>query len=308
MQNIIISIIVPIYKAEKYIERCINSLLSQTFENYEIILVDDGSPDNSGTICDKYSKENTKIRVIHKENGGVTSARRIGVENAKGEFIVFVDADDELQYDSLNQMFNVCKENKCDILVTARTNVRPNKERKVLNKCEGLLSNEKFIFHLLKNNVSIAPHPYMTKRSLFYLSEALNIPKEITINEDLIMNIKLGLKANNIFVANSIDTYKYYYTPNSAGKQRKNLIYWEKVFIIINDILKESNLFNIEEIRKAYYSYVLRIMRVAINEPLHIKNKIIKEIKWSYIFNYEDIKNYLFIRFPLLLFILKRRK
>lgn len=92
-----ISIIVPVYKVEQYLPKCINSILAQTFQDWELILVDDGSPDNSGKICDEYALKDSRIRVFHKENGGVSSARNLGVDNAKGEWITFIDSDDYIQ-------------------------------------------------------------------------------------------------------------------------------------------------------------------------------------------------------------------
>ena len=89
-----ISVIVPVYKAEAYLHRCVDSLLSQTFQNFEILLVDDGSPDRSGEICDEYARKDSRVRVFHKENGGVSSARNMGLDNARGEWITFVDSDD----------------------------------------------------------------------------------------------------------------------------------------------------------------------------------------------------------------------
>lgn len=92
-----ISVIVPVYNVEKYLPDCINSILGQTYSNFELLLVDDGSTDNSGRICDDYSKQDNRVRVFHKENRGVSSARNVGIKNARGEYITFVDADDYLQ-------------------------------------------------------------------------------------------------------------------------------------------------------------------------------------------------------------------
>ena len=91
-----ISIIVPVYKVEEYLRRCIDSILSQTYKDFELILVDDGSPDNCGAICDEYAQKDSRITVIHKENGGLSSARNAGLEIAKGDYIGFVDSDDEI--------------------------------------------------------------------------------------------------------------------------------------------------------------------------------------------------------------------
>ena len=96
-----ISIIVPIYKAEEYLCNCIESILSQSFTDFELILVNDGSPDNCGIICDNYALKDNRIKVIHKKNGGVSSARNTGLANATGEWIYFSDSDDELYHDTL---------------------------------------------------------------------------------------------------------------------------------------------------------------------------------------------------------------
>ena len=101
-----ISVIVLVYKAEKYLHRCVDSILSQTFTDFELILVNDGSPDNCGAICDEYAQKDNRVRVFHKENGGVSSARNLGLDNAKGEWITFVDSDDWLKPGCLEQLTN----------------------------------------------------------------------------------------------------------------------------------------------------------------------------------------------------------
>ena len=87
-----ISIIVPVYKVEKYLRKCVDSILAQTFTDFEVILVDDGSPDNSGKICDEYAEKDNRVRVIHKENGGLSSARNAGIDVARGKYLGFVDS------------------------------------------------------------------------------------------------------------------------------------------------------------------------------------------------------------------------
>lgn len=104
MTNPKVSIIVPAYKAEKFLPRCIEGVLSQTFRDWELILVDDGSPDGSGDLCDSYAANNSQIRVLHKQNGGVSSARNHGLDNAKGELVTFLDADDYWYPEYLGRM------------------------------------------------------------------------------------------------------------------------------------------------------------------------------------------------------------
>ena len=92
-----ISVIVPVYKVEQYLPRCVDSILSQSFSDFELILVDDGSPDNCGKICDEYAVKDSRVKVIHKENGGVSTARNVGIKKATGEWITFIDADDYIE-------------------------------------------------------------------------------------------------------------------------------------------------------------------------------------------------------------------
>lgn len=89
-----ISIIVPVYNAGRFLDKCVTSILSQSFSDFELLLVDDGSKDDSGVLCDLYAQKDARVKVFHKENGGVSSARNLGLDNAKGEWIAFVDSDD----------------------------------------------------------------------------------------------------------------------------------------------------------------------------------------------------------------------
>ncbi|MEG1637879.1 MAG: glycosyltransferase, partial [Cellulosilyticaceae bacterium] len=110
-----ISIIVPVYKVEQYLHKCIDSILAQTFTNFELILVDDGSPDQCGEICEEYARKDDRIVVIHKENGGLSSARNAGLDRAKGDYIGFVDSDDYIESDMYEILYNSCVKYQCEI-------------------------------------------------------------------------------------------------------------------------------------------------------------------------------------------------
>ncbi|MBO7281469.1 MAG: glycosyltransferase [Bacteroidaceae bacterium] len=112
-----ISVIVPVYNAEAYIHRCINSLLAQTFDDFEVILVDDGSLDGSGAICDDYARKNNRVRVFHKENGGVASARQLGVDKARGEYTIHTDPDDWVEPTMLEELYYRAKTEKADMVI-----------------------------------------------------------------------------------------------------------------------------------------------------------------------------------------------
>lgn len=115
MSNPLISVIVPVYKAEAYLERCVNSIRSQTYENLEIILVDDGSPDRCGEMCDTFAAEDSRIRVFHKENGGQSSARNLGLNNISGEYVGFVDSDDWIEPDMYRHLYDLIVQHNAQI-------------------------------------------------------------------------------------------------------------------------------------------------------------------------------------------------
>ena len=112
-----ISVIVPVYKVEPYLRRCVDSILSQTFADFELILVDDGSPDNCGAICDEYAQKDSRVRVIHKENGGVSSARNAGLDIANGTYVTFCDSDDYYTVEWLENLLVAITSNQADVIV-----------------------------------------------------------------------------------------------------------------------------------------------------------------------------------------------
>lgn len=116
----LISVIIPVYNVEKYLDKCIDSIINQTYSNLEIILIDDGSTDNSGKICDKYALLDSRIKVIHKKNGGLSDARNVGIDNANGKYLMFVDSDDFIDYNTICDNINIMKENKADIIIYNR--------------------------------------------------------------------------------------------------------------------------------------------------------------------------------------------
>ena len=116
MENSLISIIVPIYNVEKYIHQCIDSLINQTYKNIEIILVDDGSPDNCGEICDEYARKDKRIKVIHQNNMGLSGARNTGLDNSKGDYLIFVDSDDYIACDFIEKLYNISIKYGVDIV------------------------------------------------------------------------------------------------------------------------------------------------------------------------------------------------
>lgn len=126
MSNPKVSIIVPIYKAENYLSRCVDSILEQTFTEFELLLIDDGSPDKSGIICDEYALKDSRVRVIHKKNGGVSSARQCGMDNSLGDYTIHADPDDWVEPNMLKELYSKALEEDsdmviCDFLIERKT-------------------------------------------------------------------------------------------------------------------------------------------------------------------------------------------
>ncbi|WP_179865628.1 glycosyltransferase family 2 protein [Bacillus sp. AFS017336] len=147
-----ISIIVPVYKVEPYIHKCINSLLDQTFTDYELILINDGSPDQCGEICDHYATVDSRIKVIHKENGGQASARNTGLEIAKGDYIGFVDSDDYIDNDMLEVLINNAMKFEAEVVECGINIVNGDKIHQIQNNIQVEFGDNIFALKGLLNN------------------------------------------------------------------------------------------------------------------------------------------------------------
>lgn len=130
-----LSVIVPVYNVEDYLGRCVDSILNQTYRNLEVILVDDGATDSSGAICDAYAGKDPRVHVIHKENGGLSSARNVGIEAAAGEYITFVDSDDWIEPDAYEKMLAVARELNVKLVCGGRYDVSSKTGQKKLGLC-----------------------------------------------------------------------------------------------------------------------------------------------------------------------------
>ena len=134
MDNLI-SVIVPVYNVEAYLPRCVDSILAQTYKNLEIILVDDGTKDRGGVICDEYAAKDPRVKVIHKENGGLSSARNAGIDVARGEYLAFVDSDDYLEPEAMEVLLNAAVSNNVRLTCAGRYDVDSVTGRRTRGLC-----------------------------------------------------------------------------------------------------------------------------------------------------------------------------
>lgn len=224
MSQPILSIIVPVYNVQEYLDACINSLLSQTYERIEIILVDDGSTDDSGRICERYASLDPRIRVIHKENGGLSDARNAGIEIAKGEYIGFVDSDDWISTKMYEVLLRNLEVSKADIAVCERVAVYPDR----MEDCGGTDSicvlNQEESLDILYANKKYGSYACnkLFRKELF---KSIRFPKGRLFEDIYIMHELFGLANRVVF----IDTGLYFYLqrPNSIVNSN-NLDNWEE--------------------------------------------------------------------------------
>lgn len=227
MKDDLISIIIPIYKVEKYIERCINSVLSQTYSNIEIILIDDGSPDMCPSICDNYKLIDSRIQVIHKENGGLSDARNKGINISKGKYITFVDSDDYIENDYVEFLYKTILKEDSDIAICSYQSVYGNRMIiKQLEHREYILNSEETLEKMLyQKEFNVSAWAKLYKRELF---ENIEFPKG-KIFEDAFTTYKLVMKAKKISVNLEIK-YNYMIRSNSILTSEFN----EKKMLLID--------------------------------------------------------------------------
>jgi glycosyltransferase involved in cell wall biosynthesis len=207
----LISVVVPVYKVEKYIHECINSVLGQTYKNFELILVDDGSPDTCGEICDDYSRKDTRVRVIHKKNGGLSDARNAGIDIAKGEYITFIDSDDYVHQDYLKVMLRLAEEHHASIVQVDFTNQADNLGQGASERISLFNPEEALTDMLRMRKVQVIACAKLYRTDLF---KAVRYPYG-RLNEDNLTTYKLILACRNM-VAVSPEKL-YYYRVNDTG-------------------------------------------------------------------------------------------
>lgn len=210
----LISIIVPVYNVEKYLDRCLNSIVNQTYKNLEIILVDDGSPDNCPSMCDEWAEKDARIKVIHKNNGGLSSARNAGIELAVGDYIGFVDSDDWIEKDMYEYLYKLLQYTDADyssieMFITKEYNYSLHQSKEI-TECLSTKQLLNIFFRVTSNEIK-----YCVCDKLF----KSNIVKQIKfVNgirfEDIMYNFEVLKKCKKAIYSNQI---KYYWFVNNEG-------------------------------------------------------------------------------------------
>ncbi len=200
-----ISVIVPIYNSEKYLKKCIESIVNQTYKDLEIILVDDGSADNSGNICDEYANKDKRIKVVHQENKGQATARNEGLMIAEGEYIAFVDSDDYIAPDMYELLYRMIKDHDCDIAMCGHKEIYEDKESSSRQECDDIYLDKNAMWQEVFGCLNNAVWNKLYRKSLM---GDVNFPTRMMHGEDLIFNLNYLKNCENGVLNKS---EKYYY-------------------------------------------------------------------------------------------------
>lgn len=276
-----ISVIVPVYNVDQFLENCLSSILKQTFEDFEVLLIDDGSSDKSGAICDKYAQKDKRIKVMHIENNGVSNARNLGIQEAKGKYIAFIDSDDYVEATYLETLLSTLKRNDVDcalcsfysesiensILAIMNEPIKPNEILTLFGSKDLLLVNpavwNKLYIReiIIQNNITFDTKLRIGEDLLFYLTYLLFCTKIVYVDTPL---------------------YHYIQRPNSAinsqncKKNRDILLCVEKILCMYRSANNVSCFYSELEYLAIFHIYLSAIPRILIYD---VNNSLIEELE-----------------------------
>ncbi|TFJ93045.1 glycosyltransferase family 2 protein [Lentibacillus salicampi] len=274
--NNLVSVIVPVYNAEKYISYCIDSILAQTYNNIELILVNDGSKDNSGLICDIYASQDRRVKAIHQKNSGPSVARNKGIKNSNGDFLQFVDADDKIDHFMIDRLLSVYK-NDIDLVLCGYQSLikfnQKNSKKTIVPSYEGCYSFSIFMElfpSLFKNNLINSPGNKLYDSTIIKGND-IGFPIGVHNGEDLLFNIEYLRHCKNIYIKKEP---LYYYIDNNPFSLTKNYKsgFFENRKVVYNElnkfIMHSSKSYKM--IEEVYTNYLLQ----SLANIFHEKNEL----------------------------------
>lgn len=281
-----VSIIVPVYNVEEYLRECVDSVLNQTYSDVEVILVDDGSTDQSGNICDEYAEMDSRIKVIHKKNGGVSSARNTGIETALGERIIFVDSDDCI-HPRLLESYRELDDDSVTLLCDYTTDMEEWKRFSLNDFQEHMefVVREKFMKLFYKDYMNPPFNKYF--RADIIREHQIRFPEDMSLGEDLIFNMKYlaAVKCDYRILHGAF----YYYRENRAGSLstggRADLLnIQKKLFASIKNFLDETGIWT-EENAAIYYSMYWDRLHLTWKTSGKLNPQMLQDTIWSEIWS-----------------------
>ena len=239
LNNPMVSIIVPVYNVEKYLGKCINSLLQQTYSNIQIILINDGSTDSSGNICNKYSDFDKRIFVLHKQNEGVSAARNAGIDISIGEYLLFVDSDDWLEANTVAELIEIQKKGDFDVIMFGflREDFKGNNQKSISFQKNQLNNKDevmKVLPELIKKESINSPCNKLYKSNIIKDND-IKFDNLISIGEDALFNYKVFSKINCLIITDKC--FYHYIKDNSESLTQKYNPIKYNMLVYVNDFL-----------------------------------------------------------------------
>lgn len=267
----LISIIVPVYNVENYLKRCLDSILMQTYSSFEAIVIDDGSTDKCPQICDDYAKKDSRIRVVHKENGGLSDARNVGMRTAQGEYLLFVDSDDYIQDNMLEVLMKSVRETNADIVITTKYFTISDKDNKLVSRITGekVCDSGQALEEVFCHNSRWEAWGTLFKKSLFDNGE---FPKG-KLYEDIALIPLIILKAEKVCLLEGA-FYYYYIREGSIMDVSKMQVKIDLLEVCSNVIRQVENKVEEKQIRRniiagIIYELVSRVELAKRNKGLN---------------------------------------
>lgn len=287
MTKDLVSVIVPIYNVEKYLHRCVDSIIGQTYKNLEIILVDDGSEDSSGQICDDYVKKDKRIVVVHKKNGGLSDARNTGVKKAKGSYITFVDGDDEIMSSFVETLYDNIHSKRCDIAACAYVTLKKKPARYTYKQ-----GSEAIIYSPKEAIVEILTSSSFTVSACSKLYKS-DIVKDIKfpirkLCEDNGTTYKYFLKSKRVCYCPD-PLYIYYQNKNSIMRQKFSLKKHDLIELtdkMCSDLQKHYPDLRDVIVKRKIHSRISFLRQAYLDKNIDKSNTLIKNAK-QFIFDNE---------------------
>lgn len=236
----LVSIIIPAYNASPFLSRSVASALSQTYENIEVVIVDDGSTDDTGAIADGLAAQDSRVKVVHQVNLGPAEARHNGFKAATGDFIAYLDADDELLPDAITFLFDKCEANHLDLAFGSFIKVREEESNDVPHPFEGVMTGDEYLVFLFDRRCMCASWGNLGRREV-YREDVFPPKDQVFPNEDVYMNICMSAHTRRVGIYNT-PVVKYYYVPTSLTVTSRHLtsqINWERFFTLVERNLQE---------------------------------------------------------------------
>lgn len=295
--NELVSVIVPVYNVEKYLEACIISICKQTYQNLEIILVDDGSKDGSGELCDKYAELDKRITVIHRENGGLSAARNSGINNALGKYIVFVDSDDMIHERMIEILYQNLKTHDADISICSHKLIDEDvfceniKNEKLMRPTENIYTGRECIKKFYDKDFSVDMVIMCNKLYRKEMFDILRFP-EGRIQEDEYVNYQILYPVKKCFYTN-LQLYYYRQRSGSIMNDVKVGRRFEQHFLCIVEYYQERIRFFYEKKDSELYGIVsLTLQRILINYYVRIRENFPEEKQMIYTIGKIHFRNF----------------